>query len=177
MGIASDLLRIPTWNAVGALHVVVESPKGCALKLKYDPELAAFTVVRPLLNGLCYPYDWGFIPRTRNQDGDPLDAMVLSSVPSAPGVVWACEPIGLVQLSQPGPDRGHRIQNDRVLAVPRRDPRAEQLRETGSLTERERAELAQFFLAAVVLDKPGVELGDWQGPEAARQAIRSYAVD
>jgi inorganic pyrophosphatase len=171
----ADLLELSTWNEAGALQVVVESPKGSALKLKYDPQLAAFTVSRPLIFGLTYPYDWGFIPGTRAQDGDPLDAMVLSPVPSCPGVVWACEPIGVVQVSQPGRDKQERVRNDRVLAVPVKAPRASQLADVAGMSPREQKELEQFFLAAVVLDKPGVELLGWDGAAAARETIRRAA--
>src|SRR4051794_32583753 len=88
-----DLISLPTYDRDGALLVVVESPQGSPLKLKYDSELAAFTISRPLVLGLRYPFDWGFIPSTRMADGDPLDAMVLGDTPCFPGVVLRCRPI------------------------------------------------------------------------------------
>jgi inorganic pyrophosphatase len=73
-----DLFLVPTRSAKGGFHVVVESPRGSRVKIKYDPTLRAFRFSRPLTSGLQYPYDWGFIPGTVGPDGDPLDAMVFS---------------------------------------------------------------------------------------------------
>ena len=57
------------------VHVVVEASKGMTAKCKYDPKRGLFVLGKPLPHGLAYPYDWGFIPGTRGEDGDPLDAL------------------------------------------------------------------------------------------------------
>ena len=72
-----NLLTIPTFGAAGVFHVVVESQRGTALKLKYDARWNAMTVSRPLTLGTTFPFDWGFIPSTTGPDDDPLDALVL----------------------------------------------------------------------------------------------------
>ncbi|MBZ4415505.1 inorganic diphosphatase [Myxococcus sp. RHSTA-1-4] len=72
---ATDLTRLPLRGQQGSFHVVVESPRGSTVKLKYDTALQAFSISRPLTRGLRYPFDWGFIPSTKGPDGDPLDAM------------------------------------------------------------------------------------------------------
>src|SRR5438105_15578493 len=87
---ARDLTRIETYADDGSLRVVVESPRGSSLKLDFDPKLRLFTVARELPLGLAYPFDWGFIPGTQGDDGDPLDAMVLHHQPSFPGVLLPC---------------------------------------------------------------------------------------
>jgi inorganic pyrophosphatase len=92
----------PTFNADGALHVVVETPRGSAVKFKYDPTLAAFTLSRPLTLGTVYPYDWGFVPSTRAGDGDPIDAMVLWDGTSFPGLVLPTRLIGLLRVDASG---------------------------------------------------------------------------
>ncbi|HMJ15013.1 MAG TPA: inorganic diphosphatase [Polyangiaceae bacterium] len=169
----ANLLALPTWHSSGALQVVVESPRGSGVKLKYDPEASVFRVSRPLIYGLTYPYDWGFIPSTCAADGDPLDAMVLSSAASCPGAIWTCDPIGLVCVTQPGASGTERVRNDRVLAVPRKAARAAELRDASALSARERQELEQFFLSAVILDKPGVRIEGIEGAEAARRAVQT----
>ena len=69
----TDLLGLPTFVSPEAIRVVVESPKGSAIKLKYDPDHQLMTLSRPLTVGLTYPFDWGLVPSTRGPDGDPID--------------------------------------------------------------------------------------------------------
>ena len=70
------------------------------MKLEYDTKHEVFAYGHPLMLGLAYPYDWGFFPRTKAQDGDPLDALVLHESATYPGVVMACRLIGVVRLTE-----------------------------------------------------------------------------
>jgi inorganic pyrophosphatase len=115
--------RLPTRPQSGAFHVVIESPARSAVKIKFDPALGAFRYSRPLVAGLTYPFDWGFVPGTQAPDGDPLDAMVLSDAPTATGVVIACRALGVLRLTQREPHREARQRNVRVIAVPVVAPR------------------------------------------------------
>src|SRR2546423_5156826 len=118
-----SLLDLPPFPSPGLLHVVIESPRGATAKLKYDPDLEAFTLSRPLPLGLCYPHDWGFVPGTRAEDGDPVDALLLSEGTLFPGVVVRARPIALVQLEQNRKDGRGRERNDRLIAVPEKASR------------------------------------------------------
>src|SRR2546430_1417610 len=104
-------------NGEGNLRVVVEVPKGGRVKLKWDPELGVFQASRYLPAGLSYPFDWGFVPGTKAEDGDPLDAIILADVPTWPGVVIPCEPLGVLRLEQDD-KKGRRQRNDRLIVRP-----------------------------------------------------------
>jgi len=98
----SDLSALPSFISDGVFRVVVESPRGSTLKLKYDSEHRVMTLSRPLIAGLKYPCDWGFVPSTMAPDSDPLDALVMWDDVSYPGVVLPCRPVGVLYVEQTG---------------------------------------------------------------------------
>src|SRR5262245_121932 len=61
----TNYAKLPTWADSEHVYVVVETPRGSRAKLEFDPKLGAFSLAKPLLAGLTYPYDWGFIPSTK----------------------------------------------------------------------------------------------------------------
>jgi inorganic pyrophosphatase len=83
-------------------------------------EVGAFTLAKPLLAGLTYPYDWGFIPSTKAEDGDPLDVLIIHDAATYPGLVLTCKPIGVLEVLQSS--KGKKERNDRVFVVPDRSP-------------------------------------------------------
>src|SRR5206468_1515381 len=141
------------------------------VKLKYDPELGAMTLTRSLVAGTVMAFDFGFVPGTKADDGDPLDAIVLLDAPTAPGVVVRCRPIGIVHLTQKDKKKGGRERNDRVVAVACGDRRREDVKDAADLGERERAEIEQFFVAAAALEGKEVSVEGWGSARAARRAI------
>jgi inorganic pyrophosphatase len=161
--------QLPTWKEDGVLNVVVETTRGSAVKLKYEPELDAMTLSRPLPLGVTYPFEFGFVPGTRAEDGDPLDAAVLLDAATAAGVVLRVRPIGVLRASQKG-ERG-RVRNDRVVTVAQADRRRVHVKDVSDLPARERSEIERFFVAAVALEGKELELLGWGDARAARDAI------
>ena len=129
-----NLLKLPTWAGDGAIHIVVETPRGARAKLTYDPELKTFVLSKSLMLGLSYPYDWGFIPSTRADDGDPLDALVIHDAATYPGLVMRCKLLGVLQTLQE--TKQHRIRNDRIIAVPEDSHRERELSDVQGLLPR-----------------------------------------
>jgi inorganic pyrophosphatase len=170
----ADLALLPARDPEGAIRVVVESPRGATVKIKYDAALGVMSVSRPLPLGLSYPYDWGFVPGTRAEDGDPVDALVYWDVPSYPGVVVPCRAIALVRLEQDSKTTG-RVRNDRILAVPVKHPRGGDLASPDDLPARVRDEIAQFFLSAIFFEPKNPKLLGWGGPEEADRLVDASA--
>ena len=171
-----DLDGLPTFPAKDdSFHVVVESPRGSAVKLKYSATLRAFSISRPLPLGLTYPYDWGFVPSTRGPDGDPIDAAVFWDVSSFPGVVIPCRALAVIQVEQNRPDGPGRARNDRILAVPTAARRQKDLDSRAALPLRVREELEIFFLTAAALEGKDPRILGWGDAAAALELLRSSA--
>lgn len=96
----TNLLKLPTWADDEHVFAVVETPRGSTCKLDFDADLRVFTLAKPLMAGLTYPYDWGFIPSTKAEDGDPLDVLIIHDAQTYPGVVLRCRPVGILELQQ-----------------------------------------------------------------------------
>jgi inorganic pyrophosphatase len=174
---ASDTLvrHISPFDADGSVNVIVESPKGASIKLKYDDSKGVMVLSRPLQAGLTYPFDWGFIPGTRGADGDPLDAMVLWDSASYPGVLIPSRLIGMLCVEQTNLRSGKRERNDRLLAVPTSAARIE-IRTVDDLTARAREELESFFHAAVAFQQKNLKILSWAGPDEAMALLRASMV-
>jgi inorganic pyrophosphatase len=164
-----DLHKLETFAGDDVFHVVVESPRGAVVKLKYSAELGVMSISRPLVLGVTYPCDWGFVPSTKGPDRDPVDAAVWWDVTTYPGVVIPCRALAVVRVEQNRADGSGRIRNDRVLALPvasrRQDP----------LTARVRQELEQFFVSVTALEGKEPRILGWDDGNAALELIRASA--
>src|SRR5689334_14053205 len=114
----TSLIKLPTWADDEHVFAIIETPRGSTCKLDFDPELGVFALAKPLMAGLSYPYDWGFIPSTKAEDGNPLDILVIHDAQTYPGVVLRCRPIGVLEVLQTS--KGKEERNDRVFAAPDR---------------------------------------------------------
>lgn len=132
-----------------------------------------FTLAKPLMVGLTYPYDWGFIPSTQAEDGDPLDVLIIHVSQTYPGVVLRCRPIGILEILQKR--KGKEERNDRIFAAPERSPLESNLEDQGSAVSRRRG-------ARTVLPRDErarrqeLKFLEWRGPGAAVKAIRRLSI-
>ena len=164
-----DLHKLETFAGEDVFHVVVESPRGAGVKLKYSPDLGAMSISRPLVLGVTYACDWGFVPSTEGPDGDPIDAAIWWDVTTYPGVVIPCRALAVVRVEQNKADSSGRLRNDRVLALPVAS------RREVALTARVRQEIEQFLVAATALEGKEPRILGWDDGEAALALIRSSA--
>ena len=142
--------KLPTWAGKSCVYAVVETPRGSRAKLEFDPKLRVFTLSKPLLVGLTYPYDWGFIPSTEADDGDPVDVLIIHDAATYPGLVLRCKPVGVLELVQT--KKGRKDRNDRIFVVPDRSPFESDLTDIRKLPKRAVKELEQFFEATDALE-------------------------
>jgi inorganic pyrophosphatase len=151
-----DLSRIPAQPKPGLLNVLIEIPAGSKNKYEFDKDLQAFALDRVLYSSVQYPYDYGFVPNTLADDGDPLDGMVLMDQPTFPGCVIAARPIGMLEMIDGG-DR-----DEKILCVPDKDPRYAQVKSLEDIAEHRLAEIQEFFKTYKNLEKKVTEILGWK---------------
>ena len=148
------------------VDVVVEIPRGSRNKYEYDHEHHVLRLDRRLFSATVYPADYGFIPETLAEDGDPLDALVLLEEPTFPGCWVTARPVGVFWMTDDkGPDA-------KIVCVPAQDPRWNDVEEIGDVPELLRAEIEHFFEVYKTLE-PGKHsrTGGYDGVEAAWKEI------
>jgi len=128
------------------ITVVIETPKGSTEKYDYDPERRFFKLKKILPAGMVFPYDFGFVPQTKGEDGDPLDIIVISEFKSFPGCLMECRLIGAIAAEQKSKDQ-KKIRNDRFLAIPKQAKLFSNIKSIEDLPEEILNELEHFFVA------------------------------
>lgn len=104
----------PYDNKSGALRVVIETPRGSRNKYDYDPDTNTFELAKVLPEGMIFPFDFGFVPSTLAEDGDPLDVLVLMDAPAVPGCTLKARVLGAIEARQK--EKGEDwIRNDRLI--------------------------------------------------------------
>jgi len=98
------------------VNVIVETPRGSRNKFDFDPDLKIFRLKKVLPTGMVFPFDFGFIPNTRAEDGDPVDALVIMDEQAYPGCLVECRLIGILEAWQKEID-APKVRNDRLVAV------------------------------------------------------------
>jgi inorganic pyrophosphatase len=132
---------------MSSFDVVVETPKGSAEKYDYIPNTPFFKMSKILPSGMVFPYDFGFIPKTKGEDGDPLDVIVISEFNSFPGVIIECRIIGGMKAEQSkGEDSKEMIRNDRFIAIPKCSNIFQDVHEVKDLPKQVMKELEAFFV-------------------------------
>jgi inorganic pyrophosphatase len=138
--------RIPAKLGRGVVRVVVETPRGSRTKYSYDSEFRAIVLKKTLPEGMVFPYDFGFIPSTKGEDGDPLDVLVLMDVSTCPGCIIECRLVGLMQAKQK--EKGEAaVRNDRFIAVENDSLVYKDVMDTKDLPKELMNQLEEFFIA------------------------------
>lgn len=154
-------------NAPLLVNAIVEVPVGSRNKYEYDPELGVMVRDRVMPGAVRYPTDYGFVPSTVAEDGDPLDILVAAYDPAFPGCMVRVRPIEALDMSDSsGRDRT-------IMAVPDDDPRFADIKNLGDLPDQNMTEVEEFFEVYKRLEgDEDVEIHGWLSLEEAHQVIR-----
>lgn len=156
------------------LRVVIETPKGSRNKFAYDPKLGAYMLSSILAEGMTFPYDFGFVPQTKDEDGDPTDVLLLMDEPAFTGCVVESRIVGVIQAEQTDDDGT--VRNDRVLAVASHSHTHADIKQPKDLNSRMIKELEDFFVAYNKARGTKFKLLGVKGAEAAMKLIKKTRV-
>jgi inorganic pyrophosphatase len=148
------------------VRAIIEIPQNSANKYEYDGTLGVFRMDRALYSPMHYPGDYGFIPGTLADDNDPMDVLVLVQQPSFPGCLIEVRPVGVLNMV----DNDERDQ--KVLAVPTRNPRYDQIHTMDQIFSHVKREIEHFFTIYKELEGKVTKMNGWGGPREARKAIQ-----
>ena len=148
------------------MKMIVEIPKGSSNKYEYDIDNNEWKLDRVLAGAMIYPEEYGFIPETLDEDGDPLDVICLNNYPTFPGCSLPIRVIGVLRMVDNGEE------DDKLLAVNAGDPRFQNINDLKEVSQAKLAEINHFFLRYKELEKKKVELKGFQGKKEAGEILK-----
>jgi inorganic pyrophosphatase len=158
----------------GYVNVVVDTPKGSRNKYKFDEQNEQWRLSKILPQGTTFPYDFGFIPSTHGEDGDPVDVLLLSDEPSFPGCVVPARLIGVIEAEQT--EGGKTIRNNRLVAVVETPYNPAEYHSLEEVNQQRLDEIEAFFIFYNQMEgrqfKPLARRGEDRGKELLEQATR-----
>lgn len=167
-----SLFDIPLGErAPEVINVVIEIPRFSSNKYEYDEKLKSIKLDRVLYSPLFYPWDYGFLPQTKYLDGDPVDALILITHPTFPGIVVEAQPIGVLRMTDSG------LPDEKLLCVASKDPRFNNREHLDDLHSHTLDEILHFFEIYKQLEKKNVEINGWLGREDAYEIVEKFRLD
>jgi inorganic pyrophosphatase len=142
----SSLARLDAVDAAsGEVNVIIETPKGHRNKFKYDERRGLFKLSGVLPAGAVFPFDFGFVPSTIGEDGDPLDVLVLMDAAAFTGCIVASRLIGVIEAEQT--ENSKTFQNDRLIAVAAKSITHRSLRDISDVSDDLVGQIEHFFIS------------------------------
>ena len=169
--VLADPSQLPPDDNKKMLRVVIETPKGSRNKFAFNPDEGVFELKKVLPAGMTFPYDFGFVPSTEADDGDPVDVLVLMDEPAFPGCVLACRPIGVIEGEQG--KKKDKERNDRIVAVQEDAHSWADIKTINDLGDEFCQELEEFFVNYHRLSGKEYRVLSRKGPNAARKLVKS----
>jgi inorganic pyrophosphatase len=166
----SDPTRLAPFESKDAdLTVIIETPKGSRNKYAYDPDERIFALRKVLPAGMAFPYDFGFVPSTLADDGDPLDVLVLMDEPAFAGCKLTCRLVGVIEGEQGDKKKPER--NDRIVAVESGNHSYARVKRIDDLGKSFEREIEEFFVNSHRLIGKQYRILALKGPAAASRCV------
>ena len=163
----TDYLALPIGDvAPDEVNAVIEIPRGQTNKYEYDKQLHVFRLDRNLYSPVHYPGDYGFIPSTLSDDGDPLDTLVLVDAPSFTGCVMTVRPVGMLRMVDQGRE------DEKILAVRTNNPIYKDVWDYAELYPHVLLEIGHFFTIYKELEAKTTRITGWNDAADAREIVR-----
>src|SRR6478672_8938286 len=143
----ADLSKLPAQLDVKkrTCRAIIETPRGCRNKFDYDPDSGLFMLGGLLPEGMMFPFDFGFVPSTLGEDGDPLDVMVLMDAPAHVGCQVDIRIVGVIAAKQT--ERGKTERNDRLLGVSVHSYQHEDITSIDDVSKTLLSQVEEFFIS------------------------------
>ena len=152
-------------DAPEVVTAFIEVPKDSMMKYELDKDSGFIKLDRVLYSAVHYPGDYGFIPQTLSEDGDPIDVLIISTLPVVPGVIVRARPIGMLEMF----DEEER--DEKIIAVHANDPRFDRYQDISDMSDHVIIEIKHFFETYKELQGKKVMIKSIQGKAAAQQEI------
>ncbi len=155
----------------GTCRAIIETPKGCRNKFDYDPDSGLFMLAGLLPEGMMFPFDFGFIPSTLGEDGDPLDILVLMDAPAHVGCLIEIRLIGIIEAEQT--EDGKTVSNDRLLGAAIHSYDHENLDSIKDVSKTLLEQLEEFFISYNKQRGKKFKVTGTGGPEKALKFLKA----
>ncbi len=152
------------------VRVIIETPKASRNKYALNPKERLFELKKVLPAGMTFPYDFGFLPGTLAEDGDPVDVLVLMDEPAFPGCLLKCRLVGIIEGEQGSGKK--MVRNDRIVAVEEQNHSFADIKVIDDLGKTFVGELEEFFVNYHRLSGEQFKVIDVRGPKEARKRIK-----
>ncbi len=153
----------------GLLNVIIETPRGCRNKFKYDEKRALFSLHKILSAGAAFPFDFGFIPGTLGDDGDPVDILVLIDEPVVVGCLVPSRLVGVIEVEQSEGKKA--IRNDRLIAVAAASHDHRDIKSLDEINQNLVEEIEHFFVAYNEIEGKMFKPKGRPGPKRANKLV------
>lgn len=160
------------WHEIGVgkeapniINVIIEIPKGSKNKYEIDKESGLIKLDRAMKTAQDYPFDYGFVPQSYWEDNDPLDVILLTTYPLHPGILVEARPVAVMWMTDGGDG------DDKIIAVPKNDPRFENIKDLEDVNKHTIKEIQHFFETYKTIEDKQVKVSGVEGREKVLEVI------